>query len=135
MRNVCIFSYSHLAVLARLVDTEGTYVVIDLLHEVFRTVKAMNPSKDANTYWQALSRTMLDYGGPVGDLWRTEKIAIIESIHIPKEIARSFFASEREAILRLSHEEAIKKLIEMRKIDSRMATLRAVSDNLPMEIS
>ena len=90
-RNVCIFSYSHLAVLARLVDTEGTYVVIDLLHELFRTVKAMNPSKDANTYWQALSRTMLDYGGPVGDLWRTEKIAIIESIHIPKEIARSFF--------------------------------------------
>ena len=37
--------------------------------------------------------------------------------------------------MRLSHEEAIKKLIEMHKIDSRMATIRAVSDNLLMEIS
>ena len=135
MRNVCIFSYSHLAVLARLVGTEGTYAVIDLLHEVFGTVKAMNPSKDANTYWQAVNRVMLGYGGPVGDLWRTEKIATIESIHISKEIARSFYASEREAIIQLSHEEAIKKLIEMHKIDSRIATIRAVSDNLLMEIS
>ena len=134
-RNVCIFSYSHLAVLARLVDTEGTDAVIDLLHEVFGTVEAMNPSKDANTYWQAVNRTMLDYGEPVAELWRTEKIATIESILISKEIALSFYASEREVIMRLSHEEAIKKLIEMHKIDSRMATIRAVSDNLLMEIS
>ena len=70
-RNVCIFSYSHLAVLARLVNTEGTGAVIDLLHEVFGTVEAMNPSKDANTYWQAVNRTMLDYGEPVAELWRT----------------------------------------------------------------
>ena len=46
-------------VLVQLVETEGTDAVIDLLHEVFKTVQAMNPSKDANVYWQAVNRTIL----------------------------------------------------------------------------
>jgi type II restriction enzyme len=37
-RNVCIFSYPHLAVLVQLVETEGTDAVIDLVHSVFKTV-------------------------------------------------------------------------------------------------
>ena len=64
-RNVCIFSYSHLAVLVRLVETEGTNAVIDLLHEIFNTIEAMNPSKSASSYWQALNRAMLQYGEPI----------------------------------------------------------------------
>ena len=133
-QNVCIFSYSHLAVLARLVEADGTEVAIDLLREVFETVQAMNPSKDANTYWQAVNRAMLQYGDPIGELWRTEKIATVESINISKEIALTYYASQREAIMRLSRNEAIEQLIEMHKIDSRIETIRAVSDNLIMNI-
>ena len=80
MQNVCVFSYSHLAVLARLVETAGQDAVIELLHEVFRTVQAMNPSKDANSYWQAVNRSMLGFGDNVADLWRSEKVATVESI-------------------------------------------------------
>lgn len=134
-RNVCIFSYSHLAVLAQLVQTEGTDAVIDLLHEVFKTVQAMNPSKDANVYWQAVNRTILGYGGRVQELWKAEKIATIESITISKDIALSHYAAEREAIMRMTHEEALKKLVEMHKIDSRVETIKAVSDNLLMAVS
>lgn len=134
-RNVCIFSYSHLAVLAQLVETEGTGAVIDLLHEVFKTVQAMNPSKDANVYWQAVNRTILGYGGRVQELWKSEKIATVESISISKDIALSHYAAEREAIMRMTHEEALKKLIEMHKIDSRVETIKAVSDNLLMAVS
>ena len=134
-RNVCIFSYSHLAVLTRLVETEGQDAVIDLLHEVFDTVEALNPSKDANSYWQAVNRTILEYGDPVGDLWRTEKIATIEGICISKEIALTYYASQREAIMKLSRKEAIKQLIKMNKIDSRINTIRAVADNLIMNIA
>lgn len=134
-RNVCIFSYSHLAVLAQLVETEGTDAVIDLLHEVFKTVQAMNPSKDANVYWQAVNRTILGYGGRVQELWKAEKIATIESITISKDIALSHYAAEREAIMRMTHEEALKKLVEMHKIDSRVETIKAVSDNLLMAVS
>ena len=37
--------------------------------------------------------------------------------------------------MRLTHQEALKKLIDMHKIDSRIETIRAVSDNLLMDIS
>lgn len=134
-RNVCIFSYSHLAVLARLVESEGTTKVIDLLHEVFKTVQALNPSKDATAYWQAVNRTMLGYGNSIADLWKTEKIATIESIQISKKIALDHYAAERDAIMRLSHQEALEKLIDMHKIESRVQTINSVSNNLLMGIS
>lgn len=134
-RNVCIFSYSHLAVLVRLVETDGTAAAIELLHDVFKTVEAMNPSKDANAYWQAVNKTILSYGSPVQELWKTEKMATVESIEISKEIALSHYAAERESIMRMSHEEALKRLIDMHKIDSRIETIKSVSDNLLMGTS
>lgn len=134
-RNVCIFSYSHLAVLVQLVETEGTDEVIGLLYEVFKTVQAMNPSKDANQYWQAVNRTVLDYDDRVRELWKIEKIATVESIAISKEIALAHYASERETIMRLTREEALKRLVEMYKIDSRVEKIKAVSDNSLMTIS
>lgn len=133
-RNVCLFSYPHLAVLVQLLETEGTAAVIDLVHSIFKTVQAMNPTKDANPYWQAVNRTMLDYGGPVADLWRIEKLATLESINISKKIGLAHYASEREGIMLLTHAEALAKLIDMHKIDSRVQTINGVSDNLLMGI-
>lgn len=123
-----------MAVLVRLVETEGTGAVTDLLREVFNTVQAMNPSKDANTYWQAVNRTMLQYGGPIEELWKTEKIATVEGINISKEIALTYYASQREALMRLSRNEAIKQLVDLHKINSRIETIRSVSDNQIMNI-
>ena len=134
-RNVCVFSYSHLAVLARLAEEQGTDAALVLLHRIFKSVEAMNPSKDASSYWQTINMTMLDHGSRVSELWKTEKIATVESIEISKEIARAHYSSERESIMKMSHEEAIKKLIDMHKIDSRIATIEAVSDNLLMELA
>lgn len=134
-RNVCIFSYSHLAVLVQLVQTEGRAAIVDLLHTVFRTIQTMNPSKDANAYWQAVNRAVLDYGGNVSELWRIEKIATIESINVSKHIALSHYAEKREAIMRLTHEEALRKLIDMHKIDSRVETIKAVTNNLLMNVT
>ena len=119
----------------QLVKTEGQTAVINLLHTIFKTIQAMNPSKNANTYWQAVNRAVLDYGGNVSELWQTEKIAILESINISKEIALSHYAAERTAIMRLTHAEALKKLIEMHKIDSRVETIKAVADNLLMNVA
>ena len=68
-------------------------------------------------------------------LWQTEKITAIESIKISKEIALSHYSSEREAIMRLTHEQAIQKLIKMHKIDSRIETIKAVSVNSLMDVS
>ena len=106
-----------------------------MVHRVFKTVQAMHPTKDAYPYWQAVNRTMLDYGETVADLWRNEKLATLESIQISKEIGLAHYASERQSIMRMSHDEALKKLIEMHKIESRIDTINGVTDNLLMGIS
>lgn len=128
-RNVCIFSYSHLSVLVRLAEREGSGPTIALLHDIFKTVEALNPSKDANAYWLAVNKTILGFGKGVSDLWKAEKIATLEGILISKNIALDHLAREREAIMKLSHEEAIKRLIDMNKIDSRISQIKSVSDN------
>ena len=128
-RNVCVFSYSHLAVLVQLAENVGRAEAIALLHDVFQTVEALNPSKDANAYWLALNKAILGFGNGVSELWKNEKLATLESIEISKEIALNYLASEREAIMKLSHDEAIRRLIDMHKIDSRMAQIKGVSDN------
>lgn len=134
-RNVCIFSYSHLAVLVHMTDAEGKRRVRDLLHGIFRTVEAMNPTKDASAYWQAVNRCMLDYGNPVPDLWKTEKLATLESIDIAKELALEHYAAQRETLLRLSRQEALDQLIRMHRIDSRVEKINAVSANTLMDIA
>ena len=134
-RNVCIFSYSHLSVLVQLAEKEGAEAATALLHDIFKTVEALTPSKDANAYWLALNKTILSFGKGVSDLWKTEKIATLESILISKNIALDYLAREREAIMKLSHEEAIKRLIDMNKIDSRVSQIKGVSDNNIMALA
>jgi len=78
---------------------------------------------------------MLRCGEPIGDFWRTEKMAVVEGISISKGLALKHYASQREAIMRLSRKEAIGQLIQMHKIDNRIERIEAVSDNLIMNIS
>ncbi len=102
---------------------------MDLVHELFRTVEAMNPSKDASSYWQAVNRTFLGFDSVINDMWREEKIASDEAIHISKEEALTFLASERERIMKLSREEAITEVLKWRKLENKIQAVRAVIDN------
>ena len=133
-RNVCIFSYSHLSILVQLSQSFPKKDIINLLKEIFQTVEALNPSKDASSYWNSVNRTILDFDKSVSELWKNEKIATVESIKISKDIALRYLASEREKIMKLSHIEAIKELILMHKIDKRVAVIRSISDNCIMDI-
>ncbi|KOR31777.1 restriction endonuclease, partial [Achromatium sp. WMS3] len=53
-RSVCIITYTHLAVFVRYTKASSTTKSMELVHEVFKTVESMNPSKDAHIYWQAV---------------------------------------------------------------------------------
>lgn len=134
-RSVCIFSYSHLAVLVQLVDEIGHDGVKAILHAVFKSVEALNPSKDAIPYWRAVNSVLLGSGGIVGEVWKREKLATIEGIKISKDIALGYLAKEREKIIKLSHEEAIKHLLDMHKLDSRVAQIKGVRENTLMNLS
>ena len=134
-RNVCIFTYSHLAVLIRLHDKAKGTVSEDALFKVLRCAEELNPTKDAVTYWTSLNRAMLTANSSSGEMWEIEKQATIESIVLAKEEALTFLASERERIMRMSRDDAIRQLINDRNLDGKERVIKAVGDNGILAIS
>lgn len=133
-RNVCVFTYSHLSMLVCFSMVERNTKTEDLLYELFKTVSALNPSKNASSYWLALNKTMLGFSKKVENLWKAEKQATLESIAVAKEEALTYFANEREKIMRLSHEEALKELVRVHKIERRIKFIKSVTDNGLLEL-
>lgn len=128
-RNVCIFTYSHLAVLINYAVTAGKTKATTLLEQVFKTIAALNPSDIANDYWLAINQVMLSFAEEIGLLWAQEKAIANHSIILGKEEALGFLAQEREKIMQMSREEAIAELMKVHQIERRIATIQAVSDN------
>jgi type II restriction enzyme len=128
-QNVCIFTYSHLALLLSYSEKEGQTKSQQLLKKIFETVNALNPSKNATDYWIALNKTILSFSKKIEPLWNIEKGVATESIAIAKEEALTFLAQEREKIMRMSHKEALKELIKVHKIENRIKIINAISDN------
>lgn len=128
-RSVCIATYTHLAVLVRYAEVANQSKTMQVLHEIFKSVEAMNPSKDASIYWQTVNRTLLNFDSDISQLWQEEKLALVESIKISKEESLIFLATERERIMRLSKAEAINEVLKYSKIESKIKAIMAVSDN------
>ena len=93
-RNVCLFTYSHLAMLVGFCMIEGNTKTEELLYELFKIISALNPSKDASSYWLSVNRRMLGFSDKMENLWKAEKQATLESIGIAKDEALTFFANE-----------------------------------------
>ncbi len=128
-RSVCIGTYTHLAVFSRYARVKSKDKAMELMHETFKAVAAMNPSKDANTYWQIVNRTILDFDVSIGDIWKEEKRASVESIYVSREESLGFLAAERERIIRLSKKEAIKEVLKSSKIENKVKAIKSVVDN------
>jgi|ERR1019366_3391224 type II restriction enzyme len=128
-RNVCVFTYSHLALLLTYSEAESKAKAQELLLKIFKTIPALHPSKSSNDYWLAINKTILTFSKKIENLWGIEKQVAIESIFIAKEEAITFLIKEREKIMRMSHEDALKELIKAHKIESKIKTINAISDN------
>ena len=126
--SVCIFTYTHLAVLVRVSELIGRPAAQGLLHCVFKTVKEMISSQDAGMYWQTVNRAFLRVNGHIGEIWREEKIAAVESIDVARDEALCILARERERIMRLSKGDAIAEVLKWRRIGNRKQTVKSVAD-------
>jgi type II restriction enzyme len=135
MRNVCIFSYSHLAVLVEFSSLVGKKQAQDLLLKILKCAEELNPTKDSVAYWTCLNREMLRANSAIRPLWQGEKVAAAESITVAKEEALTMLAQEREQVMRMSRKEAIKFLIQGRNIDGREKVIRRLADNGILSIS
>jgi type II restriction enzyme len=129
VRNVCIFTYSHIVMLVSFAQIEGNKAAEALLLSIFQAIPALNPSREAFAYWFAVNKTMLGFASIVEDLWKAEKQAAVESIAIAKEVALTFLANKREQIMRLSHKEALLELVRVHKIENKIKTINSVSNN------
>jgi hypothetical protein len=128
-RNVAILSYSHLCVLVRLAHSDGVEAAERLLGSVLATVEALHPSKSATDYWMAVNRSLLEAGGTVPSTWKDEKVATLEAITAARAEGLAHLAAEREAIMRLSHDEALQRLMAAQRLNSRETVIRAIGDN------
>ena len=128
-RSVCVFTYTHLAVLIRYAADARLDMARALLLDLFRAVEAMNPSKDATDYWSVLNRLLLAADPCVTQIWKEEKIALLESLRIAKAEAAIVLAEERERVMRLSHSDAIREILVQRRLESRLKAIHSVGDN------
>ena len=126
--DVCIVSYSHLAVLVSYGEVASHEAAQAVLLSVLDAVSALNPTKDSLAYWRQVNDTMLRSDGVMKNLWRAEKQASLEALAASKEEALEFLASERERIMRLSRSAAIKQLLEGGKLASRQSQIENVAD-------
>jgi type II restriction enzyme len=133
-RNVSILSYSHISMLVTFAERSGGQAASELLRASFDAVKNLTPSKDAISYWAAVNRVFRGFAPACDAMWQAEKAANLEAIAAAKDMALTFLAEERERVMRLSHEQALQMILDIKKIGSREATIRGVSDGGIMTI-
>lgn len=128
-REVCIFTYSHLSILILFAQGTSTNLAQELLYKIFENIKTINPTKSSIEYWLNLNKTMLDFSPVLKKLWKEEKIVTENSVKIAKQAALNFLARERERICRMDHNEAIREILKLTKIQNRITTIQSVSNN------
>lgn len=133
-QNVCVFTYSHLAMLCAHAATEGTGKISRIFRKILDVIPVLNSSKESKPYWYAVNRAMLDSSKRMTELWLREKQAAVESIVIAKELALKYLAEEREKIMRMSHPEALNELVRVHKIDSKERKIKAVQSNRILDV-
>ena len=133
-RSVCIGTYTLLAVLARFAQESSKHKAVALVLEIFKAVEALNPSKSASIYWKTVNRTLLDFDVRLSSIWREEKLASNEATLISKEEALTFLAAERERIMRLSRDEAIKEVLIWRKLEKKIQAVQSVAEDRILDL-
>ncbi len=128
-KNVCIFTYSHLSLLVRFAFESGAKKSKELLYIIFKTIPALNPSKNAVDYWLGVNKTILNYSSNIAKLWQEEKIMASNTISIAKQEALKYLSEQRKKIMQLSHEEALKQLVNISRIENKIKIINNVSNN------
>ena len=128
-RNVTIVSYAHLASLVALAERHTTTVATSALLAILKCAEAQSPTQDALFYWTLINRTLLSASEQMLDLWQNEKTATLEALTYAREEALNALAQERDAIMRMTHDEAVRALMQNRNLDGRMSVISAIKDN------
>ena len=127
-RSVCIITYTHLATWIAYAREKSSKKARQLIYEIFKTVSAMNPVKNAIIYWQLVNQKMLNFDSSIEKFWKIEKLASIDAIAISKKEALIFLIKERKRILNLSKKDAIQEILQSSKIERKIASINNISN-------
>ena len=127
-------TYSQLAYLSAVAEQGDPGIARTALYELFRTVEALNPSKDAVSYWQAVNRAMLRTTAGFESLWALEKVAAAEAIEIGKFESLTYLSKMRAKMMLLSREEAVKELLRLYRVESRVDTIASIANSKILDI-
>ena len=133
-RNVCILSYSHLAALVALAMSKNHKTAETGLHNVLKAVATLHPGKNASDYWVGINRALVSALGTKHDLWITEKKESLEGLALVKQESLKYLRSERNRLLRLSHQEAIDELLNATGLSSRIRQVEQIEHGKLLEI-
>ena len=125
-RNVCIISYSHLASLVVLAERRGPGLGKKALQAILNVVTILHPTSSALDYWMGINRMLAAELSEDSDIWTAEKTASLDSLGLAKQEALAVLTAERDRLLSLSHQEALRELLSMAGIENRIATVRQV---------
>jgi hypothetical protein len=84
-QNVCVFTYSHLALLLSYSEVEGQVKAQQLLKTIFETVQALNPSKNATDYWLAINKAILSFSKKYSHFGILKKVLLLKVLPLQKK--------------------------------------------------
>ncbi len=125
-RNVCIFSYSHVATLVGLAKRRGRAAATNGLGTVLKSVSLLHPSKNAADYWLGINGALVAALKGDVDLWTAEKTASLEALRVAKDEALTYLRAELNRLLGLSHKQALEELIRITGLESRIAQVERI---------
>jgi hypothetical protein len=127
--DVCIFTYSHLALLLTYAEKGGKEKARELLANIFKCVKQETPTKEAKDYWTPVNGTILKFDDQIKELWDVEKKASLEAIKIGKDEDIALLTTKKASIDKMTLDEAKAELVKVYGIENKTKLINAVDDN------
>lgn len=119
-RNVCILSYTHLAVLVRLTESVSAQRAESAFHEMLKAVGTLAPSKAAADYWTGVNSALLKSLGAESALWVDEKKRSLQELTAVKKESLTVLSTAKKRLMGLSHKEALAELMLVSGLDSKI---------------
>ena len=110
--DVCIITYSHLAIILNLKKDDNEDQIQNLFKDIFESIKRLTTTQSANYYWKNINSIILNFSDDVKKVWDKEIELANKSIRLSKKIALHHYGILIKEMRKLTHKQAIDKLIE-----------------------
>ena len=96
------------------------------LKRILDATSTLHPSKNAVDYWYGINQALLGGLGKHRNLWTSEKKASLEALVIAKKEALKYLRTERDRLLKLTHQQALDELIRAMGLESRIKQVESI---------